>query len=206
MERIGVGLDAASPRVFHRTKGQGVGGPHSWERYWEVMQAGRDLFGPWTVSCHIIVGIGETDRELVELFCRLKAEQILAHPFSFYPEPDSAMGRRRRPSLARWRRLQLVRYLVETGQLGPEGLAYDSRGRLCHIGVRPETIDRAVGSGLPFLTGGCPDEDNTLACTRPFGSYRPGQPFRDFPFMPTPQDIARTRRELRLEGLKPNSP
>jgi biotin synthase len=170
------------------------------------MQSARDIFGPWTVSCHIIVGIGETDRELVELFARLRGQQLLAHLFSFYPEPGSAMGRRRRPSLVRWRRLQLVRYLVETGQIGPEDPSYDSQGRLCHIGAAPEVIERAIHSGLPFLTGGCPGEGGGLGCTRPFGSYRPGQPFRDFPFMPTPGDMARVRRELRLGRLGANSP
>ncbi|MEE9202902.1 MAG: radical SAM protein, partial [Dehalococcoidia bacterium] len=74
-------------------------------------------------------------------------------------------------------------------------------GRLCHFGAAPEAIDRAIESGLPFLTGGCPGEDGELSCTRPFGSYRPGQPFRDFPFMPAARDIARVRRELRLEEL-----
>lgn len=206
VERIGVGLDAASPRVFHRAKGRGVGGPHVWERYWEVMQSARDIFGPWTVSCHIIVGIGETDRELVEVFARLSGQQIQAHLFSFYPEPDSAMGRRRRPSLVRWRRMQLARYLVETGQIGPGDPGYDARGRLCHIGAAPEAVDRAIAGGLPFLTGGCPGGDGEVSCTRPFGSYRPGQPFRDFPFMPTPRDIARLRRELRLDGVGAKTP
>ena len=204
--RIGVGLDAAGVRGFHRTKGRGAGGPHRWERYWEVIQAARDLFGPWTVSCHIIVGIGETDRELAELFIRLKGQQVRAHLFSFYPEPESAMGRRRRPSLARWRRLQLVRYLLETGQTGARDLTYNTRGYMSGIGASAQAIDRAIEGGLPFLTGGCPGEEGTLGCTRPFGSYRPGQPFRDFPFMPDSQDISRVRRELRLDRLGANSP
>ncbi|MDP7240274.1 MAG: radical SAM protein [Dehalococcoidia bacterium] len=204
--RIGVGLDAASARVFHRTKGRGAGGPHRWERYWEVIQAARDLFGPWTVSCHIIVGIGETDRELVELFMRLKGQQVWAHLFSFYPEPDSAMGRRQRPSLVRWRRLQLARYLLETGQIGAGDLTYNTRGFMSGIGASAQATDRAIGSGLPFITGGCPGEDGALGCTRPFGSYRPGQPFRDFPFMPDSQDISRIKRELRLDRLRANSP
>ena len=204
VERIGVGLDAASPRVFLRTKGQGAGGPHTWERYWEVMLAGRDLFGPWTVSCHIIVGIGETDRELMELFACLKEERILAHLFSFYPEPGSAMGQRRRPSLVRWRRVQLAKYLLETGQIGLGDLGYDAQGRLCHIGASPQAIDRAIDSGLPFLTGGCPGKDGEPTCTRPFGSYRPGRPFRDFPFLPTPEDLARVRSKLRLGRLAPS--
>jgi biotin synthase len=98
--------------------------------------------------------------------------------------------------------MQLARYLVETGHIGPGGPDYDPQGRMYRIGADPEAIDRAIESGLPFLTGGCPGEGGELSCTRPFGSYRPGQPFRDFPFTPTQRDIARVRRELHLERAK----
>jgi biotin synthase len=41
-----------------------------------------------------------------------------------------------------------------------------------------------------------------MTCNRPYGSYRPGEPFRDYPFQPTPDDIAVIRRELRLEEIR----
>jgi biotin synthase len=36
-----------------------------------VVEASRDLFGPWKVNCHTLVGLGETDAEILELFHRL---------------------------------------------------------------------------------------------------------------------------------------
>jgi glycine cleavage system H protein len=44
-------------------------------------------------------------------------------------------------------------------------------------------------------------EVGELACNRPFGSYRPGEEFRDYPFKPTPDDLALVRQELQLDGL-----
>ncbi|MFQ5628443.1 MAG: radical SAM protein, partial [bacterium] len=63
---IGFGLDAASEEVFFRTRGKGAKGPHDWEYHWQMIFAARHLFGPMNVNCHVIVGLGETDRELVE--------------------------------------------------------------------------------------------------------------------------------------------
>ena len=45
------------------------------------------------------------------------------------------------------------------------------------------------------MTNGCPDRTGKMACNRPFGSYRPGEEFRDYPFQPTADDLAVIRSE-----------
>ncbi|MHC4183920.1 MAG: radical SAM protein [Planctomycetota bacterium] len=112
-DTVGIGLDAASKRVFELTRGKKVNGGLVWEKYWEVLEDAVDVFGREKISCHIMVGIGETDRELVEIFFKLRKCGALAHLFSFYPEPDSTMSLRNRPSLRRFRRIQLVCHLIE---------------------------------------------------------------------------------------------
>ncbi|MFQ5956963.1 MAG: radical SAM protein, partial [Candidatus Brocadiales bacterium] len=199
---LGVGLDAASERVFNLTRGVQVRGPLSWEDYINTLRSGVEVFGHKRVSCHIMVGIGETDRELVECFYSVHEMGALIHLFSFYPEPDSRMSRRKRPALKRFRRAQLLAYTAEGDLIEPHDLEFDSKGKL--TGIKPylrEIIEEVVESGRPFITGGCPSEDGDIGCNRPFGSYRPGEPFRDFPFQPDPGDIARIRKELRLKEL-----
>ncbi len=44
---------------------------------------------------------------------------------------------------------------------------------------------------MPFMTDGCPGENGEPGCTRPYGSYRPSEPYRDFPFQPETDDMAR---------------
>ncbi len=198
---IGVGLDAASQPVFDRTRGKSVRGPLSWDQYWETLAEARRVFGPWKVNAHVVVGIGETDRDLVEVFRRLGRMEAHAHLFSFYPEPESRMARRTKPSLRRYRRIQLVKYLIETGQLNDGQIKYDDEGRIQLVDVPASAVEEAISCGKPFLTGGCPNSDGQTACTRPFGSYRPGQAFRDFPFDPNEDDLSEVRREMRWSEL-----
>ncbi|HHT9154074.1 MAG TPA: radical SAM protein, partial [Candidatus Hypogeohydataceae bacterium YC40] len=201
VDTVGIGLDAASRRVFRRIRAEGVKGPLSWEVYLTTLKDASEVFGPGKVSCHIIVGIGETDKELSEIFFQVKALKAMIHLFSFYPEPHSLMARRRRPSLRRFRRMQLLCYLVEKDALIPESLEFDHKERLTALHAEEYALLQAINSGRPFLTGGCPDRQGNIACNRPFGSYRPGEPFRDFPFQPTEQDIRRLKKELLLKEI-----
>lgn len=209
VDTLGIGLDAASKRVFQRTRAGGVDGPLSWEVYLTALNEASEIFGPGKVSCHIIVGIGETDRELSEIFFHIKSLKAMIHLFSFYPEPHSLMARSRRPSLKRFRRAQLLCHLIERDVITPESLDFDSRGRLVRLEEvcrdRPLglSIIESINSGRPFLTGGCPGSEGDIACNRPFGSYRPGEPFRDFPFLPTVEDICKLKKELSVDKILP---
>jgi len=194
---VGIGLDAASERIFELRRGRAVRGGLSWANYWRTIEAAVTILGSGKVNCHLVVGLGETDADLVATIQRLKHLGAPAYLFCFYPEPDSRMARARRPSLARWRRLQLVKHLLEGGRLAPEGIGFDGKGRIARLDVDGEDLEPVILSGLPFMTDGCPGEDGSLACNRPFGSYRPGEPFRDYPFPPTGGDIRRIVRQLR---------
>jgi hypothetical protein len=37
-DRVGIAIDAATPELFDRLRGRGVGGPHRWDHYWDVVQ------------------------------------------------------------------------------------------------------------------------------------------------------------------------
>lgn len=202
VDMIGMGLDAASQRVFLRTRGRGVGGPHLWRKHWQVVAEAREVFGPWKVNCHLIVGIGETDREMVDGLYRLRSQEVCAYFFSFYPEAGSLMERRKRPPLVRYRRLQLARHLMETQGLQPDQIVYDARDRIAGLRVDPGLVERAIVDGAAFVTGGCPGRDGGLACTRPFANSRPGEPFRNYPLLPEEEDILDIRRQLRLNGWR----
>lgn len=198
---IGVAIDAASPEVFEATRGRTVRSPLRWEVYWDSLEAARRLFGPWRVNSHVVVGLGETDYDLVALFGKLKEREIASYLFSFYPEDGTSMEGHPRPGLTRWRRLQLVNAALGRGLIEASRLRFGPGGELTGIDAPPEALERLVATGQPFMTDGCPDESGQVVCTRPFGSYRPGEPFRDFPFRPAEGDMRRLRRELKLEEL-----
>ena len=198
---IGVGLDGASEDVFYGTRGAGVRGPHDWDYHWFIVRAARQLFGPMKVNCHIIVGLGETDRDLVNLFYQLKSEQIAGYLFSFNPEPGTALQHVPRAPLTRWRRIQLTKYLIENHDLPREAIEFNSEGDIVRLDAPDLMVEVAVNTGLPFMTNGCPDEHGVMACNRPYGSYRPGEEFRDYPFQPAANDLILIRQQMRLDEI-----
>jgi lipoyl synthase len=200
---VGFGLDAATPYLFYATRGQGTRGPHTWEQHWECILATRRIFGPSNVNCHVIVGLGETDSELIRLFFMLKSRQIEAYLFSFNPEPGTIMQNVPRQPLRRHRRVQLSKYLIERMEITIDVFSFNGFGILETIDLPHELLDAAIDSGIPFMTDGCPDRHGVMSCNRPYGSYRPGEEFRDYPFVPDREDIVTIRRQLELHTLLP---
>lgn len=201
VDMIGIGLDAVTDDLFRRLRTDVPAGGLHWEKYWAVVGDARDIFGPWKVNCHTLVGLGETDRDLIDIFIRLRNRQVFAYLFCFNPEPDSRMSNHPKSSLRRWRRIQLVKYLVETEGFGWDHFGFDEAGSLTGLRGPAAVIERAVSNGLPFMTNGCPGEHGKPGCTRPYGSYRPSEPFRDYPFLPIANDLEEIRAQLDLSKI-----
>jgi biotin synthase len=198
---IGIGLDSATEEIFDQVRGKKARSPHRWDYHWKIIRQARAIFGPMHVNCHIIVGLGETDRDLCTLFYQLKAEQIAGYLFSFNPEPGTAAQDLPRQPIHRHRRIQLVKYLIENDDLPGEALSFDAAGSLIRLVAPAEMINKAIDTGLPFMTNGCPNRHGVMACNRPYGSYRPGEEYRDYPFQPEPEDVAIIRQQMRLEEI-----
>lgn len=201
---IGVGLDAVTEEVFDETRGKKARGPHNWDYHWRIIRAARDIYGPMKVNCHIIVGLGETDSELVDMFYQLKSEQIAGYLFSFNPEPGTVMQDASRAPIHRMRRIQLVKHLIEHMELPREALSFDDDGYISRLDAPETMLEVAVSTGLPFMTNGCPDRAGEVACNRPYGSYRPGEEYRDYPFQPNADDVVIIRQQMKLEEVWAN--
>ena len=200
-DMIGIGLDAASERVFSQTRGRAARSPHRWDQHWEIVELARRLYGPFNVNCHIVVGLGETDRELIELFYYLYQLQVACYLFSFNPEPGTAMQNMPRPPLRRWRRIQLVKHLIEDAGVARDRIEFDELGNLIRLRVDPVLVEQVIDQGVAFMTDGCPNVHGELACNRPYGSYRPGEDFRDYPFKPSLADLSAIRSQLAIGEL-----
>jgi biotin synthase len=164
------------------------------------------LFGPWKVNCHTLVGLGETDHELVKLFIDLCDRQVYPYLFCFNPEPDSRLANHPKSPVRRWRRMQLAKHLIEEEGYRMEHFEFDEEGSVISISGDPaepdDIVSTVVESGVPFMTDGCPGPDGEPGCTRPYGSYGPAEQFRDFPFLPEGEDMSAIRAELALEELR----
>ena len=201
VDMIGVGLDAVTEAVFEQRRTNVPQGGLKWKNYWDVIHWSREIFGPWKVNCHTLVGLGESDLDLINMFYYLKERQIFAYLFCFNPEPDSRMGHEPKPSLTRWRRIQLVKWLIEERDLLREQLEFNDQGDLVCLKYPRAQVLEAMNLGVAFMTNGCPGENGEPGCTRPYGSYRPSEPYRDYPFLPNRNDLSEIERQLRLDDF-----
>jgi lipoyl synthase len=195
VDRVGIAIDAATAELFERLRGKGVGGPHQWDHYWNIVQMAGDVFGRFYVGIHLIVGLGETEKEMVEAIQQGQNMGALTHLFSFFPEKGSPMEDSPPPSLGRYRRIQLARWIVNEGLGSIDQMKFDETGRLTDFG---RDVEPLIRMGEPFVTSGCPGRDGKVACNRPYGNERPSGPIRNFPFTPEPEDIVEINGQLTI--------
>jgi biotin synthase len=192
-----VALDACTPGIFDRTRGKGVGSPHRWDTYWQIFEDARAIFGPGRIGMHLIVGMGETDLDVLSLSARLHAVGAHSHLFCFYPERGSLMDHVPATPRDRWRRMQLGRYLIEYAGHPFTAMRFDEAGNLVDFGMDPDQLSRIVATGIPFRTSGCPgkERDDVSACDRPYGDSPPSN-IASYPFQPNGNDLRTIRRQL----------
>lgn len=201
VDMIGIGLDAVTEDLFRNLRTDVPAGGLKWEKYWEVVTDAREVFGPWKVNVHTLVGLGEADEDLVRLFVQLRNREIFSYLFCFNPEPDSRMGDHPKSPIQRWRRVQLAKHLIESEGWDLDRFAFDADGNLTNMLGDQAMVNSVVDTGIPFVTNGCPGESGEPGCTRPYGSYRPTEPFRDYPFVPTPDDLIEIRQQMALDDV-----
>jgi len=104
----------------------------------------------------------------------------------------------------RMRRIQLIKYLIEQDELPYETITFNESGEIARLDAPEMMVEVAVNTGLPFMTDGCPDRSGKMACNRPYGSYRPGEKYRDYPFLPDENDLIIIRQQMRLDEVWSN--
>jgi len=200
-----VALDAATPALFDRTRGKGVQSPHSWAKYWEILDAARDVFGPQKFGAHIIVGMGESEFEILDLVQRLVDRGGHSHMFCFFPEKGSLMDHLPATPRDQWRRVQLGRYLIDYCGVRVAQMRFDEHGRVVDFGLPSGELDAIIDSGIAFRTSGCPGkiQEDISACDRPYGDSPPSD-IASYPFQPNRRDLGKIRRQLGLTRPRTN--
>ena len=192
VERVGIPLDAATPELFDVVKGRSAGGPYTWRGHMEAIGEALEVFGPWMVSTHLIVGLGETELEAVEFIQRMADMKVTTGLFAFTPVRGTRLEGLERPSLSSYRRVQLAHTLIYRGLSNLGRMEFDEEGRITDFGVDRELLLDVVLSGEPFMTKGCP------GCNRPFYNEDPGGPMYNYPYKPPRERMV---EEARMLGL-----
>jgi len=192
-----VALDAATPEIFDRTRGKGVASPHTWQRYWQAIEWSAQVYGPEKFGVHLICGMGETEREMLDVVQRVKNMGGHNHMFAFFPERGSLMEDWPACDHGQWRRVQLGRFLIDYAGGSLRDMTFDEEGRVIDFGFPRQTLECIIGSGRPFRTSGCPGthDEQVSACNRPFGDSSPSD-IMSFPFALQGRDVTAVRRQL----------
>jgi biotin synthase len=182
-QRIGIPLDAATKHIFDEVKGRSVGGPYNWDRQFELLSEAVEFFGNGRVSTHLVAGLGETEKEMIDVIQRCVDMTVLPGLFAFTPIPGTALRNRSQPSIRSYRRIQIARHLVLHRLARHENMLFNKEGCLTDFGVPERILKELTQRGEPFLTSGCPD------CNRPYYNEKPSGPIYNYPRKPTESEL-----------------
>ena len=183
VDHIGIGLDAANQGVFERVKGS------HWDHVWASIEGMSERY-PGQVSVHVIVGLGETERDVVEVIQHLHDLGTTVGLFAFTPVRGTPLGNVPQPPLDVYRRIQAARYLICVKGIRMDRFDFSSGGRLLDFGEADG--EALLAEGRAFQTSGCPD------CNRPFYNERPGGVMYNYPRPLTAEEARTALEELRL--------
>jgi len=195
IDRIGIPLDTATKSLFEKVKGRTVGGPYLWKEHMRGLNDAVSIFGKGRVSTHLIVGLGERDKEFLRMVQRMIDMGVYPSLFAFTPIPGSRYENLPRPRIERYRRIQIAQHLITCHMTNVTKMKFDSSGNLVSFGVDKDFLLKIVGTGRPFMTSGCP------GCNRPYYNERPGGQIYNYPVQPQDQEVEEIADNL-LRGKK----
>lgn len=218
VDKVGIAIDAVTPEIYARVKGDPAGGKTtSWHSTLALILAAARAF-PGRVATHVIIGLGETEQDAVQVMRLFADYGVIVGLFAFTPVRGTPLEHAEPPELGQYRRMQAVRYLLakeggatESGRDAGAGrdadrdavtdlvdfrrFRFDGDGRLTDLGLEGDELAdlaRLLASGDAFRTSGCPD------CNRPYYNERPGGVIYNYP---RPLTTDETRAALAQTGL-----
>jgi biotin synthase len=192
-DMVDVAIDAASKRVFEETRGKKIRSMHSWDRYLKGIDEAVEVFGKGNAGIHLIIGLGETEKEAVDIMWYAHTRDAKITLFAFYPEQGTFMEKRKPAPVNVYRRMQLARWLIENDLVDYSAFKFDEEGKLIDIDLPTDlTIDDIAPA---FMTSGCP------GCNRPYSNERPTMVLRNIPWYPSREQAIRALKQSKLDNV-----
>ncbi len=160
-DRISVAIDAVNPEVYRNFKG----GSQE-ERLELLLGCNREL--PGKMSTHLICGLGESEKEALDLVNRLLKAGVTVALFAFIPLRGTLLEGSMPPPVDSYRRVQAGLYLLRKKLVDYSFFKFNDQGRLISFGLPEADLQRYLSTGSAFQTSGCP------GCNRPYYNERPG--------------------------------
>ncbi|MGC7870380.1 radical SAM protein [Desulfosporosinus sp. SYSU MS00001] len=186
VDHVSVALDAATPEIYARSK------DGSWQERRELLFTSAQMF-PGHIATHLIVGLGESEEEMIHCLQTLYDHGVTTALFAFTPVRGTRMEGVAQPELSHYRRIQVAHDLLRN-QLGRKDNFTFEQGQLISYGISIDVLKEKRG-GIPFQTSGC------TGCNRPYYNETPGEELYNYPRPLTQDEAVRAWDQVR-KGLE----
>ena len=193
LNRIAFSLDACTPELFYKIKGQGTGSPYHWNVHQQNLSDALEIFGKGYVTTHYIVGLGESQKEMITTLRDTIKKHILPGIFMFTPVRGTLMENRKRPPIEIFRHIQITRYLLlkDTENFNRFVFSEDTHKLIRIQDLDEQELQNIISKHIAFKTAGCPD------CNRPYYNTRPSEEQDGYP-----RALTKSEEELIFAELK----
>lgn len=181
--KVCIALDAATPELFYTVKGG------DWQKRWQLLTECAALL-PGQIVTHLIVGLGESEQQMIRQIAACQARNIEVALFAFTPIRGTRMAGNAPPDIGHYRRIQVAAYLLKSGY--SESTFSYTHGKLSAININPALLNDLLNSGEAFRVSGC------LDCNRPYYNESPGKVMYNYPRPLSPAEIVKALDECQL--------
>jgi len=179
-QRVCIALDAATPELYKQVKGS------LWAAKWSLLLACAQAL-PSLITTHLIVGLGETEEEMVSRMAICIDQGITIGLFAFTPVRGTAWASHLPPSIPHYRRIQIAHRLLQSGY--KQDIIRYKQGIISEFKVAEVELLALLIDGQAFQTSGCDD------CNRPYYNERPGSFFYNYPRRLTSSEVTKAIQE-----------
>lgn len=188
---IGIALDASTPELFDEVKGKDRDSIYRWKSHRQGLSDALEIFGRGQVTTHLIIGLGETEKQAADFISEMFEMGISVGLFAFTNIKGTSLENRQPPDLSSYRRIQVVRHLVSLGILQPNQVLEKVDGQIS-LDVDTGSLRESLSSGVAFQVTGC------KGCNRPFYNERPRGPMYNYPRRLSEDEIQKAIKETNL--------
>jgi len=190
VERLVIPLDAANEKIFDEIKGAKTHSTYRWNNHIMALKQAVRIMGKGNVGTHLIIGLGETEKDAVQLIQRLKDMGVYCGLFAFTPIQGTPLGERPQPPIEVYRRVQIAHYIISNNFAHFKNMMFNEAWEIIDFSIRKERLNKLIESGKPILTSGCPN------CNRPYATEIPGKLIYNYPSSPSREELQKIRRQI----------
>ncbi len=184
-DRISVAIDCASPLLFPTVKGGTLE-----EKVVFIENLNASL--PGRIGTHLIVGLGETEEEIIKLMGRLISKGITVALFAFTPVRGTRDELRSPPPIGSYRRIQVAHFLLTKKIMEIKDFSF-KESKIFHYGIAEDHLFDILQDGTAFQTSGCD------YCNRPYYNEKPGGIIYNYPRRLDRDEVISAVKMLKVE-------